>query len=132
MKRENKILLGVLSFIPLLASTFLFIAVFRFFYQSFFQNILLEEPNSQILNSMFAHYIWITLAGLLISLLGLVMMVTFIILAIKDVSASENEKVLWVLILLFLNVISLPLFWYFRLWQNGEFSFEQNLTERSN
>lgn len=132
MKQQNKILLGILSFVPLLLSGLAFALLIRFIFTGFYEHLNYEFDNSAFPEQFFASYIWIMLCIGLGSLIGLALMITYIIFAIKDESASENDKLLWVLLLIFLSFISLPLYWYFRLWKNDKFRFEQKITDRSN
>jgi hypothetical protein len=124
--------LGVLSFVPLIFSGIAFALFIRTILKGFSELLTYDDQYPDLTNAFFADYIWIFIIISLCSILGLALMVTYIIFAVKDQSATENDKVLWVLLLVFFNFIAFPLYWYFRLWKNEDFQFEQNITDRSN
>ncbi|MFY0644819.1 MAG: hypothetical protein JXR19_10170 [Bacteroidia bacterium] len=130
MNKNNKIIWGVLSFLPLVVLVISFISVINHFTPYLIDAIHGEEildPAELIPNIM---YVWIAL--IVIGLISSVIWVVFLVFSIRDQSCTNDEQILWVLLLLFGNVIVLPIYWYFRLWNNPEFSFEQKLTDRTN
>ena len=59
----------------------------------------------------------------LLMLLGLVsfgLMVYYIIHISMDETATGNDRVLWILLLVFFSNFVLPFYWYFRIWKNND------------
>ena len=65
-------------------------------------------------------------------LVNFALMIINIVFAIKDNSATENDRLIWVLLLVFVSVIAHPLYWYLRIWSNQNFSIGDSPTDRTN
>ena len=129
MKSSTKIILGILSIIPLIG--------FVYFFSSFISIIfeLSSEPPQfdnegpgEIIRMFIGPYI----AMFFCMLINMAMMVTFIVFAIKDRSATESDKVLWVLLIVFLSLFINPIYWLIRVWNNADFSIDDSPTDRTN
>lgn len=70
--------------------------------------------------------------AVIIFILSTLIVLAFVIITIKDKSSSENEKLIWTLIILFFSILALPLYWYFKINGNSEFGFESEVTDRTN
>lgn len=131
MTKNTKIFLGVLSFVPLVT----LIAYFVFFVRIFLNMLQDSHSLSSVDNpeSFFLSFIPLIILLGIGSLVGLFLLVYFIYCSIKDVSATENNKLLWVLLLIFLNYLSFPIYWFIRIWKNPNFSTqEQGLDQYDN
>jgi uncharacterized membrane protein len=122
MQRNQKILLGILSFIPLISIITYLVIMFKFVF-----NVMankgqdLAEP-TEFLSSFLPAIILVVIGALL----GTFLFIYFLILAIKDKSSKENDRILWVLLLVLVSPLAFPLYWYVRLWTNPNFSTEEN------
>jgi hypothetical protein len=129
MSRSLKIFLGVLSFIPII--TFI-IYIFRIF--GTFMNVLSDPAIMQ--GDEIPEEFLAMLTSMIFFIMGMMinfaLMITYIVFAIKDVSASESDKILWVLLLVFISLIAVPVYWIARIWTNKNFSFEKGPTDRTN
>lgn len=123
MTKNTKIFLGVLSFVPLVT----LIAYFVFFVRIFLNMLQDSHSLSSVDNpeSFFLSFIPLIILLGIGSLVGLFLLVYFIYCSIKDVSATENNKLLWVLLLIFLNYLSFPIYWFIRIWKNPNFSTQE-------
>jgi len=81
----------------------------------------LAEP-TEFLSSFLPAIILVVIGALL----GTFLFIYFLILAIKDKSSKENDRILWVLLLVLVSPLAFPLYWYVRLWTNPNFSTEEN------
>ncbi len=122
MQRNQKVLLGILSFIPLISIITYLVIMFKFVF-----NVMankgqdLAEP-TEFLSSFMPALILVVIGALL----GTFLFIYFLILAIKDKSSKENDRILWVLLLVLISPLAFPLYWYVRLWTNPNFSTEEN------
>jgi hypothetical protein len=122
MQRNQKILLGILSFIPLISIITYLVIMFKFVF-----NVMankgqdLAEP-TEFLSSFLPAIILVVIGALL----GTFLFIYFLILAIKDKSSKENDRILWVLLLVLVSPLAFPLYWYVRLWTNPNFTTEEN------
>lgn len=73
-----------------------------------------------------------TIFTIIASVVSLGILIYFMVLCIKDTSATENDKLIWTLVLLFFNAIALPIFWYFRMKNNTSFGIDDRVTDRTN
>ncbi|MEY2923821.1 MAG: hypothetical protein RLZZ337_361 [Bacteroidota bacterium] len=129
MQHNYKILLGVLSILPLISLGLYLFIIFRFVFFSI-QNGQNELEDPAQLVQTFLPAIAFLILGLAT---GVFLFVYFLILAIKDKSSTENERILWVLLLVLVSPLAFPLYWYVRLWTNPKFSInEDDLDEYKN
>ncbi len=49
-----------------------------------------------------------------------VMIILYIIRILKDESFDQNNKILWVILIIFFSFITMPLFWYLNIWQEKD------------
>jgi hypothetical protein len=124
--KNNKILLGIASIIPVIG-----FMIGMGTYVSFIFSIIESSSNggqppfsddpTEFLKSIIPAFAAIGIS----SIVGIALFVYFIIAAIKDKSASESDKVLWVLLLVFLSYLVFPIYWFVRIWSNDDFSMEK-------
>lgn len=122
MAKNNKILLGIASIIPVIG-----FMIGMGTYVSFIFSIIESSSNggqppfsddpTEFLKSIIPAFAAIGIS----SIVGIALFVYFIIAAIKDKSASESDKVLWV----FLSYLVFPIYWFVRIWSNDDFSMEK-------
>lgn len=121
MQRNQKVLLGILSFIPLISVIAYFGIMFKFVFGVMVkQDQGLVEP-TEFLSTFLPAIILIVLGALI----GTFLFIYFLILAIKDKSSSDNDRILWVLLLVLISPLAFPLYWYVRLWTNPKFTTEE-------
>ncbi len=98
----QKALLGVGSLIPPLYAVLVVSTPLR----NFFREGFLEDLTTGKLVFLFAHFLVFSLAVFL-----------FVVFLVHLLSGryTRMEKVLWVAVFIFLNVFSLPLYWFFRI-----------------
>jgi hypothetical protein len=125
MNKNQKILLGVLSFIPLIC----LIIGFGYYFSFIFSMIDASATgnNSQMefsegSKTFLKVFVPFLVSIIIASFIGIGLLIYFIIAAIKDASATENDRILWVLLLVFLSYIIYPVYWYVRIWSNPNFA----------
>lgn len=126
-------ILGFIALIPLIiTASLLLLSLGKLLQIS--EQINKQHGDSDLLGTQeMLHYFapllpWYVIGAFFITMIWLY----FLIVCIKDNSATENDKLIWALILLFFNIIGLPLYWYFRIYQNSDFGFEPKITDRTN
>ena len=72
------------------------------------------EPDPASIMQTFGSFIVFII---LINVLYLGFMIYYIVHVVKDKSASSEDRLLWILLLIFLNIIVFPIYWYFRIWK---------------
>ena len=128
MTRNNKILFGILSFVPLIGMIIGMVLYVSFIFSMMSTTMhnpgqppaFVDNP-AELLSSIIPAIIILAIS----SIVGLGLFIYFLICAIKDVSATENDKLLWILLLVFMSYLVMPVFWYVRIWSNPDFSMNR-------
>lgn len=115
MSRSKKILIGVLAFLPIIATAVLIIYMLVNFLPEMLR--LESEYHGDIPPEVF----FFNMTGFIITavVLGLVhlgLMIFFIIHAINNTRVKTEERIIWVLLFIFVNSIAFPIYWGLRIW----------------
>lgn len=114
MTRSKKIFIGLLAFLPLIASAIFLI----FFFTSFFPEIVkMEHGHGDVtpeffFSNMMGFIAWVI--ALVFVQLGL--MIFFIIHAMNNKRVKNEERIIWVLVFIFASTIGFPIYWGIRIW----------------
>jgi hypothetical protein len=113
MQKSNKILVGIFSLLPLMLML-IYMFVFFSFMLTMFRNPQQEEFFPQM---MFQHIGWIFGIGILMGLSTLALLIYFIIHVVNNNIIDSTERIVWVLIFVFVGMIGFPIYWYMRIWK---------------
>lgn len=105
LNRSLKIFVGFISCFPI-------IYIF-YFLNRFISRVKSAELNPQISSS--SHFMIVSIGFMIINLLILII---FIIFIFKTEKVPKDKKVLWTLVVLYLNALVLPVFWYLYIWSD--------------
>jgi uncharacterized membrane protein len=113
-RSTKSILLGVLSIAPLalIAAALVQFAVIFTRLQHAVATPFGPEPTG--IETSFSHY------GALVVMAGIVTLVALVVLlidAITNVTVGADQRLLWVLLLVFANVVGYPVYWYVVHWR---------------
>lgn len=113
MKKSTKVLLGILSFLPIL---FIIIYFVGFFTVLITQIPELEQNTGEIpttfLSSIFGLLLFLILAGII--KLGLT--IYYIIHASENPKNDSNKKIMWILILIFFGTIGNVVYYFLEIY----------------
>lgn len=110
MSNSKKIFTGILAFLPALLLCIYLGLIMIFFVRMFPQ---LDNRESEL---VFADVIWVFVIGIIMAIFSLIAFVYFLIHSIKQPSDS-TERLAWILIIIFANIIAYPIYWYMRIWK---------------
>ena len=134
MTRNYKIILGILSFIPLIGMIFGMSIYFSFIFDMIGHSMdnpgeppAFAENPQDIISKIIPAVLMLFVSGLV----GFGLFIYFLVCAIKDKSATENDRILWILLLVFLSYFVMPIYWYVRLWSNPDFTMKDKPEELS-
>ncbi len=118
MSKSGKIITGILSFSPLLLLVGYFILFFSFFFQLFMNmgdGSKMADPGAFMVQfmGMFALLF-------LISILTLGLLIYFIVHINNNKKLDNNEKLIWILVIIFVGMIGKPVYWYMKIWKDEE------------
>lgn len=114
MTKNKKILLGILTFLP-----YVFIAIYFFAFFISFSGIFIAshnnyEPNPDIL---FGNFALVFIIIMLASLLSIGLMIYYIIHIANNPKFDETNRLIWILIIIFANLIGYSIYWYLQIWK---------------
>ena len=114
MTKNQKIAAGIFSLLPLLSVIAYFIIFFNLFTSSIIPAIeeKLDGPPPGFIRHMILFVIW----AIVMSMISIGLMIYFLIHSINNPYVSKDERIMWILLLIFLLVIAAPIYWYMRIW----------------
>ena len=109
MSRSAKIFLGILTLLP-----FVFFAMYLSVFFSFFREMMYHRSSSEDIFFRFAPaFVYIGLV--VVSKIGL--MIYYLIHAVNNKKLDSTERIVWILIFIFVGLIGYPIYWYMRIWK---------------
>jgi uncharacterized membrane protein len=112
MSKNSKVMIGLLSFLPIILLIVLFIMFFSLFPRFFEWEQY--EPAPQEIFSAFGPFIILAIA---MSILSFGLLIFFIIHLIKHKNTNGTERAVWILAFLLGGIISYPIYWYMKIWR---------------
>ena len=114
MSRSKKVIIGILAFLPLVS-----VAVFLiYFFATLFPEIIrIEHEHGDVQPEFFFGKMMGFIASLIILVfVQLALMIYFIIHAINNYRVKNEERIIWVLLFIFVSTIAYPIYWGIRIW----------------
>ncbi|MFM9910595.1 MAG: hypothetical protein ACKVOW_14680 [Chitinophagaceae bacterium] len=116
MSKNKKILIGILSCLPLLLTGFYIYQVIVFFWNFIKEANQVGRPEDFIFGDIM-QMAGIGLSALLLGILSLGVLIYFIIQVINNTQINSDERIIWILVFIFLGMFTFPLYWYLRIWK---------------
>lgn len=111
LSQGQKILIGILTLLPFLIGPYVFFQIFSFIMTAASQDNFEPEPAS-ILSAVFSFIFPI----ILISIISLGLFIFYIIHAINTKTMDTTERLIWILLFIFVGIIVFPIYWFLRIW----------------
>ena len=114
MPKSKKVFIGLLAFLPLIATAIFMI----YFFTTLFPEILrMEREHGDVSPEFFFG----NMMGFIASAIALVfvqlgLMIYFIIHTINNKRVKNEERIIWVLLFIFVSTIAYPIYWGIRIW----------------
>lgn len=113
MSKSRRLLIGILSFLPLVLLVF-YVVLFFHFFLTIFHNM--QEPD--VFPPMLVeHMLQIVGVAVFIGICTLALKIYFIIHAVNHTAIDSSERVVWILVFIFAGMIGYPVYWYLRIWK---------------
>ncbi|MFT3844740.1 MAG: PLDc N-terminal domain-containing protein [Lacibacter sp.] len=115
MSRSKKVFLGILSVLPVILTIGLLIYLFAGFLP---QMITLDQQYGNDVPPMavLSHVFGFVLYAIILSLFHLGLLIYFIIHAINNKSVKPEERIIWVLVFIFISTVGFVVYWAIRIW----------------
>ncbi|MGK7368788.1 MAG: hypothetical protein ACNS64_01135 [Candidatus Halalkalibacterium sp. M3_1C_030] len=106
------IILGILTFLPFIG----LLGIFAFVFYEFLVLMLSDTPANLLLYFTYFGYILPVFSGYLLVYLALG--IFYFVHVIQNQLLDTEKKVLWIAVLIALNGLAMPFYWYVYLWKN--------------
>jgi len=116
MSKQGKILLGIVSFLPLVFIIIYCIFFFSMFSPAFHESVQQPGPPVFLLGNMTE--MQVSMALLIITALGL--LIYYLIHIMNNQLLDSTDRLTWILIILLANVAAYPIYWYLKIWKRPE------------
>jgi len=113
MSKSRRLLIGILSLLPLLLVVVYTISFFGIFISAIRQHGRPEAFPEMMLD----HIVWIMAVALLMGISSLAMLIYFIVHAVNNTAIDSSERLVWILVFIFAGIIGGPVYWYMRIWK---------------
>lgn len=114
MSRSKKVIIGILAFLPLVSAAVFLI----YFFATLFPEILrMEQEHGDVPPDFFFGNMMGFIASVIILVfVQLALMIYFIIHTINNKRVKNEERIIWVLLFIFVSTIAYPIYWGIRIW----------------
>lgn len=114
MSRSKKVMIGILAFLPLVSAAVFII----YFFATLFPEILrMEQEHGDVPPEFFFGNMMGFIASVIILVfVQLALMIYFIIHTINNKRVKNEERIIWVLLFIFVSTIAYPIYWGIRIW----------------
>jgi len=133
LSKAAKVVLGFLSILSFLILPLIIIYVITVFVPEIIAiEATGEEASPEVVLGLVGSFI---IGIIILATIGLGLTVFFIVHSILDKNSTSGDKVLWILLIIFLSNIVFPFYWYFRIWRSdsvGSLNGPDVLDGRSN
>lgn len=113
VSKTPAIFLGILTFLPFVG----LLAIIALVVFEIFILLFSDTPFNPFLYLSYLNYIVPILSGFLIIYLGLG--IFYFVHIIQNQFLDKEKKLLWVVVLISLNGLAMPFYWYMYLWKNN-------------
>jgi Phospholipase_D-nuclease N-terminal len=120
MSKNKKILIGIFSILPLLLFVIYMVSMVSFFIYFFNETAVQGKDPEDFFYAGFGNMAGMIVTMVLLGLLSLAVMVYFLVHAINNQSLNRDERLVWILVFIFVGMVTFPIYWYMRIWQTPE------------
>ncbi|MFT3704119.1 MAG: hypothetical protein QM802_17260 [Agriterribacter sp.] len=117
MSKSAKILLGILTLLPIVGMGFYILAFFKTFAEISHQTITSDGINQTLPFDFFRQFFSVAIWAILSGLLSIGLLIYYIIHVVNNKIIDGNERLVWILVFIFAGMIGFPIYWYMRIWQ---------------
>ena len=118
MTRTRKIFLGILTCLPFVFFVMYLVMFASIFFRGlgFWNHHLDRIDQEDFFFNMIPAFIFLGL--LIVSKLAL--LIYYIVHAVNNKKLDSTERIVWILVFLFVGLIGYPIYWYMRIWKDEE------------
>jgi heme/copper-type cytochrome/quinol oxidase subunit 2 len=117
MTQSKKIWLGFLAFLPIIFTIGMIIYMFSSFLPTMIRADQMEGADEEAL-MVFSTLMPFIIVAILGSLIVLGLIIYFIFHAFSNPAVKTEERIIWILLFIFMSTIAFPVYWIIRIWPN--------------
>jgi hypothetical protein len=110
--KTQKVLLGIFTLLPFIIFPIIFLQIFQFVVHVVAESNHGDPEPADILAAVFSFVTPIILLGIL----SLGLLVFYIVHVASNKEIQPVERIMWVLLFIFIGVIAFPIYWLLRIW----------------
>jgi NADH:ubiquinone oxidoreductase subunit 5 (subunit L)/multisubunit Na+/H+ antiporter MnhA subunit len=117
MKKSNKVILGIITVLPIIFMALYFIFFIQMFFSAVQQPYSTEDNNfgpETALKNMIPLFIML----IVMALTALGLLIYYIMHVVNNKNLESNERLIWILVFVFAGMVGFPIYWYMRIWKN--------------
>ena len=118
MSTSAKIVLGVLSFLPFIFLLGYFVWFIGLFVSMIGTTGLGDANPGEMPGYFFSNMIWMIIWVALMGIFSLGLLIYYIVHVVNNKAIDSNERLVWILVFIFANMMGFPIYWYMRIWRN--------------
>lgn len=117
MSKSAKIVLGVLSFLP-----FVFLLGYFVWFIGLFIHMMGAAGSGNAYPGEMPDYflgnmIWMIILIALMGIFTFGLFIYYVVHVVNNKTIDSNERLVWILVFLFANMMGFPIYWYMRIWR---------------
>lgn len=116
VSRTQKIIVGVFTVLPFLLLPYIIYEIVHFIFSAM-EMSRQDDPEPA---DIFAAILSFIGPILLLSFTSFALLIFYIIHALGNKTINSTERIIWVLIFIFMGIISFPIYWFMRLWNEDK------------
>lgn len=116
LSQTQKIIVGVFTLLPFILFPYVIYEIVHFIFEA----IQMSEETEPEPAAIFGAILSFIFPIMLLSLLSFALLIFYIIHAVSNKAIESTERVIWVIVFIFFSGISFPIYWFIRLWNDGE------------
>ena len=113
LNKPTKIVLGILTYLPILAA----ISIIGFVIFNFLSMFFNQEPAMPLMYLSYLSYIIPYFFPIIFLSMGLY--IFYLVHIIRNQYFDNEKRILWIVVLFVLGGITMPIYWYIHIWKNN-------------
>jgi hypothetical protein len=122
LSQSQKILIGILTLLPFLFVPYFIFQVFSFVMTTVSNDRVGIDLQPVAIISAILSFIF---PIILLSLLSLGLFIFYIIHTVNNKNMESTERIIWILLFIFVGFIIFPIYWFMRIWNDSKSEYSK-------
>jgi hypothetical protein len=117
LSKGQKIFIAILTILPFLFVPYMIFQIFSFVMTTVHNDSMNIDPQPEVILSAVFSFIF---PIIMLSLLSLGLFIFYIVHVAMNKSFDTSERIIWILLFLFVGIMVFPVYWFMRIWTESE------------